>query len=102
MLFAGDVVSQDISSSISRRASPVPLLSVLYAKHALEVTATMLVTAVRRVPRCSPMPDVSITQPRSATRERVVSLKPDVENLPLDPTIHHSLNLFLTILMARP
>ena len=36
MLFAGDVVCQDISSSISRRASPLLLLRVLYARHALE------------------------------------------------------------------
>ena len=104
MLFVGDVACRDISSSISRRASPVLLLRVLCVRHALEVTATMLATVVRRVLRCFPMPDVSIVLPRSATRERVVSQEPDAENLPplprlpLDLTIHHSLNLFLTIL----
>ena len=107
-LSVGDAVYLDISSSTSRRASPVLLLRVLYARHALEVKVTMLATAVRRVPRCFPMADVSIVQPRSATRERVVSLEPDAENipplprLPLDLTIHHSLNLFLTRLTARP
>ena len=44
----GDADSRAISSLISRRASPVLLIRVLYARHALEVTVTMLATAVRR------------------------------------------------------